>query len=602
MSGSLARHFAALVLGGAALFAAAQNPPAPKPQTGTGLIAGKVVEAGSQTPVAEAVVTLFGPNNPNVPNLGDRRRVMVDGQGRFVFTGLAAGSYRLISDQFGYMLGVYGALRPSTDALPIDLADGQRVIDATIPMWRMVSIAGRVVDEAGEPVVGVIVRPLLRSIRRGQVELTPWIEGSQRSFVTDDRGMFRAALLPPGDYAIAVPSTVSTFPADVLRDILTSKVDLGVSETAPLGTARNLQIGNHVLATSSFAPVPPAKDGRPVTVYETTLFPGVTAASEADVLSLGAGENRSGVDIRLVAKPAVSVSGEISGPDGPLPLTTFRLVRTGGIPAAEASGFEVATGITNARGQFTLLGVPRGSYVIRVRVSKPVLGARLSADHLLTVGDADVTDVAVTARRAATVSGRVEMRGTKPIAFESLMLAIESADSAVESRVGRDGKFAVDLLPGRYLVLVHIGASVCTSTSGGKTISDDLLDVRDENISDVLIVCGGDTPTRISGTVRDDRGQLDPKARVVVFSTEKHFWSGPDYRRRRHAFQRTTPAGTFEISNLPPGDYFVAAIPEVVASDWELPAVRNQLIPLATRVTVGAAETRAVDLRTVVIR
>lgn len=358
----------------------------------------------------------------------------------------------------------------------------------------------------------------------------------------------------------------------------------------------------------STAPIPPAREGGALTVYETTFYPGTAAFDEAVMLPLRAGEHRSDVDIRLVPKPTVGVSGQILGPDGPLPLTAFRLVRSGGNPAADSYGLDVATGISDARGQFTLLGVPRGSYIVRVRASRPATasGAKptlLSAEHAVTVGDTDVADVLVTARRAATVSGRVEVRGSQPMAPASLALGVESftQGDSHELQVDKDYRFSVNLPPGRYFVQLFAGNDACVSTSGGRTISDDSLEVGYQNISDVLIVCG-DPATHLRGFVRDDRGQLDPRARVVAFSTDRRFWSGLTYRGRRNVEMRVSPGATYDIPNLPPGDYFIVAIPEMATSEWQLPAVRDTLIGSATRVTIGSGESRAIDLRTVVIK
>jgi hypothetical protein len=604
---SLLYCFAVIVVWAACVVAAAQQPAMPQRPAapGTGLIAGRIVEAGSQAPVAEAIVTLFGPGDAT--GFGERRRVMADGQGRFAFAGLPAGRYRVISDQFGYVYGAFGKVRMLGDALPIDLADGQRRTDATIPMWRFVSLSGRVVDEAGEPMVGIRVFALQRSVRNGQAVLEPAFDGGTiRTFTTDDRGMYRASLLPPGDYTIAVPATVSTFPVDVIRDALDARIDLGVGETARLGDQRYLQLGDQILATMSRAPIPPARDGGPLTVYETTFHPGAASVDQAMVVSLAAGESRADVNIRLVAKPTVRVSGQLLAPDGPVPLTPFRLVRAGGTYATEYYGLEAATGITDARGQFVLLGVPRGSYILRVEASRPAVSpgarpTRLFAGHAVAVGDADLADVTVNVRPGAIVSGRVEVRGSQPIAASTLMLAFEGRDRGFESRVGNDYRFSAELAPGRYLVMVRTANGACVSTSGGKDVSDDTLEVTDQNITDVLVVCG-DKQTRITGTVRDDRGQLDAGARVVVFSADRRFWSGPEYRKRRNASAPAAAGATFDVKDLPPGEYFVAAVPDMDTAEWELPAVREKLIPSAVRITLGAGESRTLELRTTVIK
>ena len=600
----------AALIGGTALWvmtaaaATPQSPPA-KPPAGTGLIAGKVVESGSNQVVPETIVTLSGPSDLE-------RRVMVDAQGRFVFAGLAAGRYQVQAEQFGYMRGEYGRLRPAGGALRIDLADGQRFTDADILMWRLVSITGRVVDENGEPVVGVAVRPLGRSVNKGQVVLTSSFAG-YRSLTTDDRGVYRATMLPPGDYAIAVPARVSTFPVEVMRNIIGSGVSLGITQTAPLGDSKNLNIGDHVLTSVGSVPIPPARDGGPLAVYQTTFYPGATSVDGATVLSLGPGENRTGVDIRLVAAPTMRVSGRILGPDGPLALTAFRLWRADGAKTSDEYDFEVATGISDAEGRFTLLGVPRGTYVLRVRTTRPRPGNTggpaipvFSADQPVTVGETDVTDVEVMARRVAAIAGRVEIRGNTPVRPSDLTLIVESFSAALpvglNPTIDKDGRFRVEVPPARYLVWAIGPDDVrCVSTSQGKIVSDDLLNVGAEDIDDIVIVCGGPF-TRLSGIVRDENGQPDPRARVLAFPAERKYWSGEFFTPRRKASVRVTTAATYAISELPPGDYFLVAIPEVSTIEWETAAARDVLIRSATPITLGPGAVRAVDLRTAAIK
>jgi hypothetical protein len=128
-----------------------------------------------------------------------------------------------------------------------------------------------------------------------------------------------------------------------------------------------------------------------------------------------------------------------------------------------------------------------------------------------------------------------------------------------------------------------------------------MLDVGDQNIADILVVCG-DTRTRVSGTVRDDRGQPDPGARIAVFSMNRRFWSGPDYRMRRNVSTVARADGTYDIKDLPPGEYFVAAMPDMDTAEWELAPVRDKLVPSAVRVTLTSGESRVVDVRTTVIK
>ena len=86
-------------------------------------------------------------------------------------------------------------------------------------MWKHGVIAGTVVDEAGEPVVGVAVRALIKDVvagrtRYGNMEVIPELVPTA---TTDDRGMFRLSQLMPGTYVVLVPSTQTTVPAAFLE-------------------------------------------------------------------------------------------------------------------------------------------------------------------------------------------------------------------------------------------------------------------------------------------------------------------------------------------------------------------------------------------------
>ena len=177
--------------------AAPPPPPAAPGQraaTGTGVILGQVIDAGTGRPVPGARVTLSGVADRAATlfstglmtfdtfsamqmemelaggaagvGAANAQRVIADGEGRFVFRNLARGSFPISTSMPGYIPGSAGRFRHDGPARPVELDDGERKTDVVIRMWKYASLSGFVVDEHNEPVVGVMVRAVRRTIGR----------------------------------------------------------------------------------------------------------------------------------------------------------------------------------------------------------------------------------------------------------------------------------------------------------------------------------------------------------------------------------------------------------------------------------------------------
>ena len=229
---------------------------------------------------------------------------------------------------------MYGQRRAWGQSQLVSLAEGERLTDVTLRVWKYGVIAGTVVDEAGEPVVGVAVRALIKDVvagrtRYGNMEVIPELVPTA---TTDDRGMFRLSQLMPGTYVVLVPSTQTTVPAAFLEaPDATLRSELffaGVAEVAPLGQPRTQQVGDFALLTLNrvLIPPPPSPAGR-MAVYPTTYFPAAATAGAATQITVEGGEERTDITISVRPVPAVRVSGRLVTPDGSAPPpTTIRLV------------------------------------------------------------------------------------------------------------------------------------------------------------------------------------------------------------------------------------------------------------------------------------
>src|ERR1051326_3432749 len=89
---------------------------------------------------------------------GPNAKVMeTDEQGRFTFTGLESGKYRLAADRQGFLRTSFGERKYSGGGTSIVVGDGQNLKDIQIRMNPQGVITGKVLDEDGEPLANVQV-------------------------------------------------------------------------------------------------------------------------------------------------------------------------------------------------------------------------------------------------------------------------------------------------------------------------------------------------------------------------------------------------------------------------------------------------------------
>lgn len=677
MAGGFSGHLSSLALAqtGAPASPGAQAV-AQKP--GTGFIFGQVLDAGTGQPLAGATVTLAGgpppvlngaPPPPDSPQLLDAMaaarnasRLMTGSSGQFVFHDLHRGNYRVSVSAPGYIPGSYGQRIVNGPSQAIELAEDDHVSDATIKLWKYASVSGRVVDEAGEPAVGLSVRVLRVSGSGKRRTLQPLTQTQ-----TDDRGIYRIGTLAPAEYLVAIPQTVTTMPTTVIDTYMTAMsggntVDLikQLSESsAPMpmiGSGMRLGDFQVSAAGASRALTLPAPDPDHVSVYQSLFYPAATTSTDATPITLRSGQDQTGIDFQLRIVSTVRVSGSVTGSDGPARNTGVRLLNAGVQDIEFDNGFETATSVTDATGAFTFLGVPSGQYVLKVqRVSRPLpdqssmvmvtttmggggmssigfsssmldpsaslppvsLEPTFFGQTSVAVADHSIEGVTVALRPGIRVSGTLVFEGSAtpptPDALSRFTVSLSAVEGrspiAISStRPSPDGRFKTQgYPPGRYFVNaggpLPPGWTLRSISLGGRNLDDTALELESDDIAGVTVVFSDQT-TEIRGTVHGGTGAAagEGDATVLVFPANYTAWMDQGSNGRRQRTGGTTKNGGYSISGLPPGDYLVVAVSSDGVPTNRDAAFYGSIARGATHITLAQGEKKPLDLTLSVIR
>jgi len=588
------------------------------------MIVGQVLDS-TGAPVPEAIVQMSMSKYPADLPTTPKGRVMADDEGRFFFSDLPAGDYFIQATKEGYAGGEYRQRRVSGHGQPLQLAEGERRVDEHLTLWKYGVIAGKVVDEAGEPVVGVSVNALLKNVVASRTMYGPGEEAPylMPSTTTDDRGMFRLSRLLPGRYVVVVPSTQTTVPVSMLGMVAQDtavrlEVSRAIAEVAPLGQPRTQQFGDAALLTLNRMLIPPpaSSTGR-MEVYRTTYFPSSTTARAATEVVVSPGEERAGVTIGLRPVPAVRISGRLVTPDGtPPPPTSLRLV---GDAAAEVGGegFETVTGVSDASGRFTLLGVPAGDYVLKQATRLVSLGMQGRQGwwvaQPLSVGGRDISDLVVPLRPALRVEGHNEFRASTtspppvPARLQSNTILVfetpfgEPGRFVAQPRSG-DPSFATIAAGGQYIARPYElgGWFVKSVTLDGKDITDRVVDLQEDATN--IVVLYTDRASKVTGVIKDARGAASATGVALAFPVDPQRWPGNGTNPRQLKSARSSRTGAYTLEGLPPGDYYVIAIDDAESADWMDPKRLEGLARQATKLSVGDGDTKTLDLTLQVIR
>lgn len=155
-------------------------------------IAGTVVKLGGSEPLKNARVRLLSQDDRAVT-----RVAVTDAGGRFDLKGISQGRYRLVVHRDGFVTQAYGQKKIDDPGAILTLRASQELRDLLFRLIPSTVIAGRVINDDGDPMPWVQVNALREAYFGGKKTLFP-----ETIVPTNDLGEYRLFGLPPGRYFV----------------------------------------------------------------------------------------------------------------------------------------------------------------------------------------------------------------------------------------------------------------------------------------------------------------------------------------------------------------------------------------------------------------
>lgn len=474
--------------------------------TGPYRIAGMVVNATTGEPVRHATVGVLAEEDSHLVE-----SMQTDNDGRFNLDHLPAGKFPLTASKRGYRTSFFDEHDEYNSA--IVTGPDQDPTHLTFRLTPNSVLYGTISGDGGDPVEGASVLLFERGGEHGIAE--DHIDEID-AVTTDDSGTYEFPGLAAGEYLIAV----SAQPWYAMH----SQHNRG--ETSPLDVTY------------------------PVTYYDST-----SDETSATPIKLAAGV-RQQADIALHAVPALRLQIPVPRKRSGLARPEIRKMVFGVQVAAESSGFfdAMQTGTT----EFT--GLAPGRYQITQGEPPRVTNLDLSASQdidpnsgtpavpvegsLLNTSGTQVTDVTMVALEPV---GESHGRATVQAPVHKATFRFDSVES------GLWALSATGTANAKPVIALGVGGR-------SSAVSGNQFAVKDQPVALTGIV--SETLSRIQGFARDDNRRGMAGAMIVLIPRQ------PQAYRALLRRDESDSDGSFNLRDVPPGQYTVVAIEDGWKLDW----------------------------------
>jgi hypothetical protein len=408
------------------------------------IVRGRVIYEDTNRPVRRARILLLRSDGGG----GMEKGGVTDERGEFIVKDVAAGGYFVMVESPGIISPISSlelddatnertalvALRKEFDEYSVN---GTNSINVQIRARRGGVITGRVTYADGDPATSAQIVILRKKDNRLVRFITGFSPSNMLALKTDDRGIYRIAGLPPGEYV------------------------LGAAEANARGDVREDFMG--VLGGGSFS----------VSYYQNE-----TSVRRATTLKLEAGQEASEINITLIDRPFYTISGTVVARQGRAPVRAHLTLQSknegSGLPFMDTG----ASSTTDEQGRWTFADIPDGTYVIkvepamdtseeeiqetstvtdeergpgRVTTTMPKRPSLVARQQELTVSGADLSGVTIELSEGGRLQGTIIVEGNDkqfPPGFNALLTPRDG--SAALDRYGivqPGGTFMIDKIP-----------------------------------------------------------------------------------------------------------------------------------------------------------
>ena len=474
--------------------------------------------------------------------------------GRFELKNVPAGQYHISVSRNGYFRVEYGQNKPGQPGAVFSLRPGERKTDLLFRLGRAGVITGRVFNEDGEPMPGVMISAMRSTYENGRAELQQI--GNADS---NDLGEYRIFGLVPGRYYISAEN---------------SAWDHVVGDREFSGEAKNS-----------------GEKG-----YTKIYFPNAADPGKASLVTVKEGEEIPAIDFLMKEITVYRIRGKL-----------VNLVSKQGHRPSYVSGYRrnerndwmgLRDTPPGPDGSFEIGEVPPGEYTIVGMVFDDNRGYIAQQD--VDVTSADVDGVILAVGPGVTIPGTIIWEGKPDAKDDEIRVDLRSEQRersfGANAHVEENWQFTLKDTPdGEYKVQVFGLSKNCyiKEVRLGQTLLSDT-ELRVKGAGGNLEITVSSRGAEVDGSVVTNENMPATGVWVVAVPEEEK----RKYTRLYKAIM-TDQYGHYELHGLAPGKYKLFSWEGVKANEWEDPDFRKQYEDKGESVEVNDGDKKTAQLNVI---